>query len=973
MLKGSTKKVPFSKIKKPKRMAPKETGLTPMDLEEEIQNVTDNADVIVDVSEPTKVSYDEDGVKITDTGETTYVDFDPENSAEEYLNEGDEDEFLEDLCEYIDEDTLDTLAQDLLEKIQNDITSRADWEGRYKKAMQLLGVVKQNEGGGAFEGASSVVYPLLMDAVVQFQARAMAEMFPSSGPIKTIITGEATEEKRQKQKRVKNYMNYQVTVEDEAYFEELDRMLMNLPISGSQFKKTYFDILLETVVSKQVRPDDLVVPYTATSLVDAPRITHIQEINRNEMRIKQAKGFYRDVELVDPSADGDEGKTSNTIKETDDKADFKTPVLDEDDYQHKVYETCVDLDLAGFEDKENGKKTGIALPYMVSIDTDSKKILSIRRNWEQSDELRKKRIYFTHYKYHVIGGLSEAATGALRALLDAAAFSTVQGGFRSKDVSMGSQGDIILTPGEWKDVDMSAEDLNKAFFTPPFKEPSSTLYNLLNFIVAAGKEAASLTEANVGQGGANTPVGTELARIEQGSKVYSGIHKRLHNSAASEFRLRAKLNGEYLDDYNPYTYATEEESNEIFGLDFDGSIEVIPVSDPNIMSSALRIAQAQAVRQMAAERPEMYNLYEVERRMLEAQNIPGIDEILIDPKEIPRLDPIAEVQAIMMQRPVRAYSDQDHTAHIKVITAFMEHPNFGGNPQVAELIMPNLVAILAEHKAYEFAQIMGASGSAYIETDLQAPAGKSIYDREISIDEEKLITQTAAEAVDQFLQLPGAPLPGDAQEGQGPSPEELKLQAEIGQITANTEKVQAETAKMMQPEVQDGQQSMDVVQKQEELRIKAEESEAKQDEITANISEKMKRVELDERKIMLEEQKLSLEEKKLMQDKELKLAEIEAKERESLVKITADAEKEQKKAEATEKKELGKQEEKTAKIVEKYSQDIKSMIEKNSQQKSITVKRNAKGELEGATITPAKESKETKKKVTAQEKTEKIE
>lgn len=789
MLEGDSKRIPFTQIGTPDQLIGGRQDMTDMLTEEELilREDPEAEAVVIDISEPVEMVIDDEGVGITETEGKTIVDFDPEHGGKL-----DKDlvgtNFDDNLAEYLSETILNTIATDITEKVEIDIQSRQPWENRYQKGVENLGVIDDNETDTPFDGASQVTYPLLIDGVIQFQARALAEMFPAGGPVKTAIMGEVTREKQEQGTRVQSYMNYQMTDEDEAYFEELDQMLMYLPIGGSAFKKTYFDQILETTVSKFVKPDDFIVPYTSTSLATAARFTHRIFYGANEIKKLQKSGFYLDIELVKPSSE--KGKfNGQTFMDVDDKVDSRVPVYDDDDYRHTVYETCIDLDLEGFEDKdESGEETGIALPYTVSIDVESREVLSIYRNWKENDLLNKRRLYFTHNKYlpglgfygfglwHIIGGLSRAATGALRAILDSAAFATMQGGFRSKDVNFNNKGEIRLTPGKYIDVDLTSEDLAKAFYTPPFKEPSPALFNVLQLLIGAGEKTASVTEAMIGEGGANTPVGTELARIEQGTKVYSGIHKRLHRAARKEFKLRAELNFEFLEHDEEYPYDIEGESRYIKGSDFDGRIDVLPVSDPNIASSALRIAQAQSVMQMQAQSPELYKAHEVHKRMLEAQNIPDIDSMLIDPYNIQRLDAISEIQAIIMQREVRAHPDQDHTAHIQVIVAFLEHPQFGGDPQLQELVMPKLIALLAEHKAYEFGQIMQQTGAPVAPVDLRAQPGDSILIDEMSIEDEYMITQTAAQLIPQFLEMQAAQLP---QPEEPQNPEVLKAQAEI--------------------------------------------------------------------------------------------------------------------------------------------------------------------------------------------------
>jgi len=727
-------------------------------------------DSIVDLSEPLDVSM-LDGTKVVGANSSgdSLVDFAPEERRNECIGDTD---FDENLADKLDESYLDKIAEKKLEEVKADIDSRKPWEDKYEAGIENLGLISDEQQDEPFEGAATVTYPLLIDGIIQFQARALAEMFPASGAVKEVILGDITDEKKEKAVRKRNYMNYQMITEDESYFDELDQMLFYLPISGSAFKKTFWNPLTETVVSKFVKAGDCIVNYSATSLESAERVTHDLSYSRNEMAILQAKGFYSKVELVK-----EDTVDTNEITDVKDDIDSRTKVVGDDDYTHQVYEISCFLDLEGFEDcDDSGEETEIALPYLVSIDVKSEKVISIYRNWREKDHLRVKKSAFVHYKYlpglgfygfglwHIIGNICLTVNGALRSILDSAAFSTLQGGFMAKTTGFNKEGVVTLVPGVWTPVDATAEELSKMFYTPPFRESSPTLFNTMQLLINAAAKTSSVTEAMVGEGGANTPVGTELARIEQGTKVYSGIHKRLHKAASLEFKIRSELNFEYLEYDEEYPYDVEGESRYIKGSDFDGEVDIIPVSDPNAGSTALRIAQSQALLQMQQMNPNLYNDYEIHKRALQAQNVPDIDGVLVDPDKIDRLDAISEIQAIMMQKEVRAFPDQNHTEHIAVLVAFMQHPDFGADPTISQLIMPKLVALLAEHKAYEFAQLMSQSGVPVAETDLRAGRGQSILVDEPNIQEEYAITQTASQMIPQFMQQQAAQLSQAPQE-----------------------------------------------------------------------------------------------------------------------------------------------------------------------------------------------------------------
>lgn len=1021
-LKVGGKNTPYSFIGKPDDLTHGQSTLTGPQSDTYLPQHPSDETLTVDVSTPPQVDTLDDGVQITQMDGEVIVDLDPSaNHFPEPTNNTSADtiDHDENLALRLEEPLLDKIATDLIDAIAEDINSREDWQKSYERAIENLGVVNEPDDGIPFDGASTVVYPLLSNGVIQFQARAMAELMPAKGGVKTIILGDPNEEKRHKAKRVEDYLNYQITIEDKPYFEEFDQSLMMLPVCGSIFRKTYWDVETDTITTRYIHPDNFIVPYTATSLQTTPRMTHKFPLCSNRMKKKMASGEYRPIRLIKPDvtmatdggASGAPGDYS-IVQEVNDDAEGLSPQLAENDYEHINYEVCVDLDLGNYddmygdilsdtphdmveragddgdaddddevdEDTDEDEETEytpdrvnkaipasdirVALPYVVTIEVGSKKILAIRRNWKKDDELKLRKVSIVHFKYlpgvgfygfglwHMIGGLTRAATGIVRALLDSAAFATMQGGFRSSDVSSAKSGDFTITPGVWTDIDMSSEDLSKAFYTPPFKEPSQALFLLLGTLIEGGEKTASTTEAVVGQGGANTPVGTELARIEQGLKVYSGIHKRLHHALKQEYQLRAELNGEWLGD-EKYPYEIEGGSRYILGSDFDGEVGIQPVSDPNISSSALKIAQAQAIMQQAELQPQLYKPYNVHKRMLEAQNVPDVDEFLIDPTKVPRLTAVAEVQALMTNRPVKAYHDQDHTAHITVITAFMEHPNFGGNPQIAEMIMPQTIALLSEHKAYEFSQLMEQSGAATVETNLQAEQGDSIQEKEISIDEERLITQTAAQSVEQFMQTPGAPLPGDGQEEQQQEdPEMIKAQAEIqrkdqesqADLQRKDQEAQADQERK-QIETQAESQRKDEIAQSEAQRKAGESERAQELKVNTESQKLIQQKATEEAKLELERYKIELQ-IKMELDKARFMATLQAL---TTPQTEGGENKENANAQIADKE--------TLKIVESYMKEVKDLLAQNQGEKTVKVLRNAQGQLEGATITPTSKSK----------------
>lgn len=614
----------------------------------------------------------------------------------------------------VPESALDGYAADIIEMVESDLEARSPWYNRLERGLEILGLADIPDEDGPFPGAASVTHPLILEAVVQFQARAMSELFPPAGPVKTIILGEETPELREKADRVADYMNYQCTVEDPGYYRGVERMLFYLPIAGTAFKKTYRNTVLDRTDSDFVKADDFIVPYTATDLETASRYTHRIKMVPNELAKRQAQGVYRDIPLEEPEARVEE--TSNDPTGLYHELDDRDPTgANQFDGEHLIYECHIDLDLEGYEDTDElGKPTGIALPYIVTVEAQSGKILSIYRNWRKDDELKRKRVWFTMYEYlpglgfygfgllHAIGSLNEAATGALRALLDSAAFANMQGGFLSEDATF-DKGEVVMQPGVYHPTKMSSEELSRSFYTPPFREPSVALQRLFDALGQIGQRFASTTEAMVGDAPNTGPVGTTVALIEQGSKVFSGVHKRTHASAGHEFRLRKEINAEYTPEEG-YPYKVVGATKEIMREDFDSDISVVPVSDPMIFSRTQRIAQAQAAHQLSQSDPDLYNRPAVHLRMLKALDMGNPEELLVSGAAAIPMDPASENIALITGKPIQAFADQDHDAHIAVHMGFLEHPQFGGNPQAQELIGGAMIAHLAEHMALKYQQ-----------------------------------------------------------------------------------------------------------------------------------------------------------------------------------------------------------------------------------------------------------------------------
>lgn len=543
------------------------------------------------------------------------------------------DEHYANLAENVDDTALDKLATDIINWVEWDEESREDWETRESKGIRLLGVSDRTEGGAAFTGASRVVHPLLAEAITQFHSRAITELWPPEGPVKTQVIGEATPDKIAQSRRVQDYMNFQYTTLMPGAFEEEDQLLFRLPLSGSCFKKAFYDPIEQTVVTRLVEPSDFIVPYSAFDLRSAPRFTHrIREMHNDVMK-KTHSGYYRDVDLGVPS---NEEYEYPRVREEIDHAEGRERTLIDDDQRHTILEMYVDLDLKGYEDADENGLTGVALPYIVTVDRDQQEVLRIQRNWRPNDPLKRKRLYFTHYRFtpgygfygygllHLIGGLTNSATGALRALMDSAQYANLQGGFKTMDSKI-EGGDTPIAPGEWREVRSSIEDLRNGFYAIPHKEPSKVLYELMGYLDERGQRFASTTENMVGEANNAAPVGTTLALIEQGSKVFTAIHKRLHEAHSREYKIVAELNYEYLPDEG-YRYADRLISPQ----DFDERIDVVPVSDPNVISNTQRIVQAQAILDLSEKFPDVVNRRKAIENMLHAMRVPDVETFLTD-------------------------------------------------------------------------------------------------------------------------------------------------------------------------------------------------------------------------------------------------------------------------------------------------------------------------------------------------------
>lgn len=595
------------------------------------------------------------------------------------------------LAEILDDSVLGELSSELGSSFEDDLESRSEWEEALTKGLGLLGI-NYEERDEPFAGATGVTHPLISESVTQFQAQAYKEMLPAGGPVRTVCVGDETPQVVQQAQRVKDFMNYQITEVMEEYDPDMDQMLFHLPLSGSTFKKVYFDMTRQRAVSKFVPAEDLVVPYHATDLRTAERITHVIQMSENDIVKMQLATVYRDVEL------GSAGYSEDSdLQDKKDQLQGVRPSAMGDDV-YTILEIHTHLDLEGFEDTDiNGEPTGLKLPYIVTMEKDSGTILSVVRNWEEEDAQRKPLQNFVHYKFlpglgfygfgliHMIGGLSRAATSILRQLIDAGTLSNLPAGFKARGVRIRND-DEPLNPGEFRDIDAPGGDLRNAIVPLPYKEPSGTLSGLLGVIVDSGRRYAAIADNAVGDMNANAPVGTTVALLERGSRVMSAIHKRMHYAQRQEFRLLSAI---FADTVEEYPYATAIGA-QIAQSDFDRRIDVLPVSDPNIFSMAQRLSLAQTQLQMAQSNPEIHNLQEAYRRMYEALEVKNIDALLPAPPQPQPVDPAMEQSLVLNMKPIQAFPGQNHMAHIQSHITFIQSPLVQGAPQFIGPLMANI-------------------------------------------------------------------------------------------------------------------------------------------------------------------------------------------------------------------------------------------------------------------------------------------
>lgn len=762
-------------------------------------------EVEIEIEDPESVTIATDGVEIT-------LEHEPEYPTDHDAN----------LAEYIDERELSTIASDLLDDYETDQSSRKEWVDTYVDGLKLLGL-KYEDRTEPWPGACGVFYPLLSEAAVRFQAESIMETFPASGPVKTQIVGVLNKEKEDAAERVKEDMNWRLTEQMPEYRPEHEKMLWSLALAGSAFKKVYYDPSLGRQVSMFVPAEDLVVPYGATELRSSPRITQIMRKTKNEVKKLQHAGLWRDIDLGEPTTVLDD------IEKRKAEEQGMSATMDD---RYRILEMCVDLDLPGFEDSDKQGPTGIALPYIVTIDKGTSKILAIRRNWYDDDPLKLKRMHYTHYIYipgfgfygfgliHLVGGFAKSGTSLIRQLVDAGTLSNLPGGLKSRGLRVKGD-DTPISPGEFRDVDVPSGSIRDNILPLPYKEPSQVLYQLLGTIVEEGRRFAATADMQISDLSANTPVGTTLAVLERTLKVMSAVQARLHYSMRQEFKLLAAIIRDYLP--SEYNYDVDSPIGRMVKqADYD-NVDVIPVSDPNATTLAQRVTQYQAVLQLAAQAPQIYDMPELHKRMLGVLGIKEIDKLIPVTKQQEPRDPITENMDILNMKPVKAFIYQDHDAHIAVHMAALNDPllrqQMQQNPMSSQM-MAAAMAHVNEHLAFLYRRKMEEQ----LGVPLPPPNTRMPEDFEVQV------SRLAAQAAQQLL-------------------------------AQNTQ--QAQMAQNMQ-----AQQDPVVQMQQQELQIKAarEQREAAKDAADIQLKQQAQA-----QKVMLEQERLASNERINNQNNQVKM------------------------------------------------------------------------------------------------------
>ena len=746
----------------------------------------DDHEIEIEIEDPESVSIGLDGLEI---------EIEPAKEST--------DDFDANLAEYISEDELATIASDLLSDYDDDVSSRKDWMQTYVDGLELLGM-KIEERAEPWEGACGVYHPLLSEALVKFQSETIMETFPATGPVKTQIIGKETRKKKEAAERVKDDMNYQLTEKMPEYRPEQERLLWGLGLSGNAFKKVYFDPSLDRQVALYVPAEDIVVPYGASDLESAPRVTHVMRKTKNDLRKLQVAGFYRDIDIGDPT---------NTLDDVEKKIAEKMGFRATADDRYKILEMQVNLDLEGYEDKdEDGEPTGIALPYIVTIEKGTTEVLSIRRNWHPEDDMKQKRNHLIHYPYipgfgfyafgliHLIGAFAKSGTSIIRQLVDAGTLSNLPGGLKTKGMRVKGD-DTPISPGEFRDVDVASGTIRDNILPLPYKEPSQVLLTLMNQIVEEGRRFASAADLKVSDMSANSPVGTTLAILERTLKVMSAVQARIHYAMKQEFRLLRDI----IRDYTPeeYSYDPVEGPRKAKKSDYD-LVEVMPVSDPNAATMSQKVVQYQAVMQMAQATPQIYDMVELNRQMLEVLGVKNIGKLVPSAEDQKPKDPVSENMALLNMKPVKAFVYQDHQSHIAVHTAAMQDPKMaaivGQNPQ-AQTIMAAAMAHINEHVAFQ-------------------------YRKEIE-------------------EMMGIPLPEMDKEMEP----EMEIEMSRMMAMAGQKLLQKDQAEAAQQQAQQAAQDPIVQMQQQELQLKAQEVEIKKQKLLIDAAAKQDQIRIEEERI----------------------------------------------------------------------------------------------------------------------------
>ena len=742
--------------------------------------------------------------------------------------------FDDNLAEALEESELDKIASDLIAGIEADKSSREDWEKTYTDGLKYLGMKFDDDRSEPFEGASGVIHPLLGEAVTSFQAQAYKELLPAGGPVKTQVLGNYDSNIELQAQRVKEFMNYQIVHKMEEYDQELDQMLFYLPLAGSAFKKIYYDENLGRAVSKFVAPEDLIVPYYTTDLESCNRITNIVKLSENEVKKLQNVGFYRDV----PIETGEDTIQNSQVDEEIDKLSGVQPSYDDSEVA-VLYEIHANLDIVGFEDTDGGNPTGVKLPYIVTIDSHTKKVLSIRRNFREEDPLKNKIEYFVHFKFlpglgfygfgltHMIGGLSKASTSIMRQLIDAGTLANLPAGFKTRGIRIRDE-DTPLQPGEFRDVDAPGGSLRESIQPLPFKEPSGTLLNLLGILVDSGKTFASIAEINTGQGNPQAPVGTTMALLERSTKVLSAIHKRLHNAQRKEFKILSEVFQEYLP--NEYPYMTPDGNQEVGAQDFSNRVDIIPVSNPDIFSTAQRIAMAQEMMQLVASNPDIHGpdgIYEAYRRMYAAIGVENPDQLLKPPptREPQPIEAGMENNTLLMGQPAQAFPEQNHDAHIAIHMSLLSTPPVQSNAAVQAIIHSHIMQHLqmkADNIALE--QMPPEMRQQYDQMQAQLQQLPEQQQAQLQVQMQRLVSQISApilaELVAEYSQKVSAPTDEDplvAIRRQELALKGQELAQENQQFVADQQRRREESIREDQIDVQRIQTQQDIADEKAEL------------------------------------------------------------------------------------------------------------------------------------------------------------